>query len=123
HKPRLRGGQEHDPARLSQFQGRAGIRIHKSFLHRRLMRPVRRDHCSQARVQRGKACREALAFARLHRAASYISKPVALTVDDPPAGAAKPRIEPEDADRPSDAANRPAHTVSPGESPLKPKEI
>ena len=96
-KARLRRHQQGDAARLAELERRRRIGVDEGRLHRRLVRAVAFDHRDQPVMDGHQPLAERRALAGLDRAAGDVDQPVAVGLDQAPAGAAEPRIDAEDA--------------------------
>ena len=97
--PALRRHQHGDAARLPELQGCRRVGVDEGRFHRRL---VRRDIARSPRSARHgspAAARRARHVARFQRTAGDMDQPVAVGLDQAPAGAAEPRIDAENANR------------------------
>ena len=91
--------QHGDSACLAKGKRRRRVGIDEGLLHRRLVWTIRLDHREQAVMD----CHQPLAERGLvggrNRAAGDIDQPVAVGLDQAPAGAPEPRIDAENANR------------------------
>ena len=91
--------QHGDAARLTELQRRGRVLVDEGRFDRRLAGMKLLDDANQTIVDRQQPNGErGLVFAR-DRAAADKRQPVAVNVDDAPAGAAEPRIDAQDANR------------------------
>ncbi len=98
-KPGLRRHQHGDATRLPELERRARIGVDESVLDRGLLRRKLLDHFSQPGMNGDEPLAEFRAFVGLDRAAGDVDQPVAIGLDEAPAGAAKPGIDAEDANQ------------------------
>src|SRR5581483_11943816 len=94
-----RGHQHGNAARLAELERRDRIAVDEGRFHRRFMRRKFVDHAAEPVMDGDEPPAERHLLARLYRAAGNKDQPVALSLDQAPAGAAEPRIDAEDANR------------------------
>src|SRR5262245_46832038 len=85
--------------RLSELEGRGRIGVHKCRFDRRFVRPVLLDHREQPVMNCQQADAQIRTIIGFQRAASDMDQPIAVGLDQAPAGAAEPRIDAENANR------------------------
>lgn len=98
-QPAARGHEHGNAARLAKFERRGGIGVDESLLHRGFMRTISSDHPGKFIVDRYQSAAEILAVAGGERSTSNVNEPIAVRVDQAPAGASEARIDTEDANR------------------------
>ena len=96
---RARRNEQRDAARLPQLQGRNRVAVHEGRLDGGLVRAEFLHDAREPVVDRDEAFGERGLAVGLDRAAGHIHQPVAGAADHAPAGAAEPRIDPENANR------------------------
>ncbi len=95
-QPTARRNEEANPARLTKFERRLGIRVDKNFFHRRISRLVLQNDITQRRIERHQSFSECGFGVGCDLPIGDVGQPVALCGDDPPAGCAKAGIKTED---------------------------
>ena len=101
--PEHRGREHRNPPRLTELQRGHAVLVDEGLLDRGFRRIEIAEHGGKPLVNRQQPGGERQAIGRLHRAAADENQPVALDLDDAPAGAAQARIDAQDSDR---VANR-----------------
>ena len=100
----LRRHQQRNAARLPEFQGGNRIAIDERRLHGGFIWAEFIDDAREPIMDRDQPLGERPSLVRLDRTAGKVDQPVALAGDQPPAGTAETRIDPEDANRVCHAA-------------------
>ena len=97
--PAIAGTSMRDAARLPELERRGGVLVDESRLDRGLVGRMLGDHAAQAVVDGDQPLRQRRLVVGRERAAGEEAEPVAFDRNHAPAGAAEPRIDPQDANR------------------------
>ena len=99
HDSGLRRGQQRDAAGLPELERRGSIAVDEGRLDGRFVRPELGNDPAQSQMNGHEAHRERCLVVGRKRAAGHVCQPVAVDLDNTPAGAAQPRIDAQNANR------------------------